>query len=105
MITEGRVSPLSDGTQFEGWLGGSCDRCAMSNLHNRSGVVDCPLQAAPRDAAIGDGTVDAGTAARLGVQDNIWSDWRCAGFIPVAAAARAARDRSRADDPGQRRLF
>ncbi len=95
-----RVSPFSNGSQFVDWLASSCDKCAKAYDHNAETFV-CDLEEALTEACVFDGTVSAEVAAKLGVPERTWSDWRCKAFVPLGELTGVRRN----DLPGQQRLF
>ena len=86
---EGRVRPFSNGSMYLDYLSENCDRCAKNYDPDRdvNGESPCPLETEMSLACIGDGTISAATAVKLGIK----TTWRCIEFVPIGSAVEAPR--------------
>lgn len=100
-MSDDRIHPFSNGTQFMDWREGSCCQCAKYHVNNGAVEPVCPLDEALFGACCGDGTISREIADRLGVPENTWSDWQCKEFEPE----RPAGVERIAPAPGQLSLF
>ena len=104
-VSQDRVRPFSQGTQYLDWQEGNCCRCAKYNTEGGEVVHPvCELDEALMVAMFDDGTISREIADRLGVPRNTWSDWACKEFAPEPPELPDGVER-RVPAPGQLSLF
>lgn len=80
-MSDGRVSPFSNGTEFSQWVETNCDRCTRAYDEDAE-IYLCPIQEALDMASLDDGTVDADVARRMGFGGGLHVR-RCREIVPA----------------------
>ena len=81
VMSKGKVSPFSNGTQYSDWSNANCNRCKKSAQQLPESSVhdcDCDIEEALLEAYIADGEVEYPIANRMGYFLNQGKDnWVC----------------------------
>lgn len=83
-MSDEKVKPFSNGTEYLDWTFGNCERCAKSVLvTDPSGteLPTCEIEYAIMEASISDGEISAEIAERMGQTANPMAyTWPCGEF-------------------------
>ena len=85
-MSEERIRPFSNGSQYMDWMGANCDRCTKGYRERPDGEWDtrCDILNALSEANWDDGTIPPSIAVRMGYAARRYC-WQCPEVVHTAA--------------------